>query len=623
MTSNIAFMSYPRLTKLAEEVLPAEFLNKIIILEGSFDKTMEKASELKEKKVDVIVSGGSNAHILQKNFKNFSIVKINIAGFDLMKILKEARKIDDKVAIITYKNKIDRLEKIKEIIDIKIINKTYDNYYQLDKIISDLKKNEYKVVVGASLVCDSVEKHGLKSVFIYSNDSLINAFDRALELDKSIKKEKHEKKLLETIIEFSYSGIIAVDEDGIIQAYNSAAEYVFNKSKKEVLNKNVDEVIPNTRMHRVLESGIAEKNKIQDIGDNKAIYTNRIPIIVDDEIMGVVATFQKTDFIEKAERKIRKNLYKKGLYAKYNFNDIVGKSDTIKETIRTAKSFARDDSTVLLTGETGTGKELFAHSIHNFSSKKEQPFVAVNCAALPEKLLESELFGYEKGAFTGASKEGKKGIFELAHKGTVFLDEISEMPCRLQSRLLRVLQEKEIMRIGGNEVIPVDVRIISATNKNIKKEVKDNNFREDLFYRLNILNLNIPPLKKRKEDIQLLIKEIMRFKYPELVNSDFIQKLSKELKKYSWEGNIRQLKNVITRICVLLKYNNYSEKQIIKNIDNVYYDRVREKEDKSPPAEKEKIMRMLEEVEWNRTKAAERLNMSRTTLWRKMKNYNI
>ncbi|RCW78242.1 propionate catabolism operon transcriptional regulator [Halanaerobium sp. DL-01] len=623
MSSKIAFMSYPRLTKLAKTILPKRFFKKVIVLEGSFDKTIKKVKELREKNVDVIVSGGSNAKILEKNFNNFSIVKINIAGFDLMNILNEAKKIDSKVAIITYKKKIDRLAKIEDIIDIQINNIIYNQRKQLNKIMKDLKDKDYKVVIGASLVCNEGEKNGLNSVFIYSENSLFNAFNRAIELDKTIKKEKHKNKVLKTIIEFSHSGIIAVNKKGEVQAYNTAAEDIFNKKKNEVLNKKVQKVIPNTRMDKVLKTGIQEKHKIQDIGDGKTIYTNRIPIYVDNDIMGVVATFQRTDFIERAEEKIRKKTYKKGLYAKYTFNDIIGETEIIRETIKKAKSYSKDESTILITGETGTGKELFAHSIHNSSKRRNNPFVAINCSALPEKLLESELFGYEKGAFTGASKDGKKGILELAHKGTVFLDEISEMPYKLQSRLLRVLQEREIMRLGGSEVIPIDIRIISATNKNIKSEVKKDKFRKDLFYRLNVLNLKIPPLRERKKDMYLLVKEIIKKKYPELLKEEFIKEISNEMKKYKWDGNIRQLENLLTRVCVLLKFNNYKVENIINNFEEIYNENIIENYSKNTKNEKKEIIKTLKNTGWNRTKAAKKLNISRTTLWRKMKSYNI
>jgi len=266
---------------------------------------------------------------------------------------------------------------------------------------------------------------------------------------------------------------------------------------------------------------------------------------------------------------------------------------------------------------------LFAQSIHNFSNRKDKPFVAVNCAALPEDLLESELFGYEEGAFTGARKGGKQGLFELAHDGTIFLDEISEMPIKLQARLLRVLQEKEIMRIGGDKIIPVDVRIIAATNKRLSEEVEKGRFREDLYYRLNVLNFTVPPLRERKEDIPILVREIIRKNYPKLLEkNELLDEINRRFQNYSWPGNVRQLENVTKRLCTLLK--NYKFKK------DSYHELFQRAFDGNYTGnqlfaldEKQVIINILNKVKWNRSKAADLLGISRTTLWRKMKELNI
>jgi len=272
----------------------------------------------------------------------------------------------------------------------------------------------------------------------------------------------------ETILNYTHDGIIAVDNAGIITAFNSVAEKLFNKKQKMYVGKKIEAIIPNTGLNEVLRLGQKELDVIMNI-NGTLVNVNRIPIMVDNKIQGVVSSAQDINVIQNSEKKIRIKMTEKGLVAKYHFRDILGNSDVINSTKKNANSFAYNDSTILIIGETGTGKELFAQSIHNESERKNSPFVAINCATLSRNLLESELFGYVDGAFTGASKGGKIGLFELAHGGTIFLDEITELPIDIQGQLLRVLQEKEIRRIGGDTVTPVDIRVIAATNKDIKK----------------------------------------------------------------------------------------------------------------------------------------------------------
>ncbi len=267
-----------------------------------------------------------------------------------------------------------------------------------------------------------------------------------------------------------------------------------------------------------------------------------------DQAVGSYYLFDDERDIKESESDLNKLLVKRGLVAKYTFNQLVGESPVMRETIELAKKVALTDFTVLICGESGTGKELLAQSIHNYSARKDQPFVAINCAALPETLLESELFGYEKGAFTGALGNGKPGLFEQAGKGTVFLDEIGDMPPNLQARLLRVLQERQIMRLGSDKVIDVDVRIIAATNKNLPRQVKTGAFREDLYYRLCNIPITLPPLRERGEDALLLMEYMLGIKFQELGDAQL-----KQILAYSWPGNVRELKNAADYFATLGK----------------------------------------------------------------------
>ncbi|MBP2627827.1 MAG: proprionate catabolism activator, Fis family, partial [Firmicutes bacterium] len=322
------------------------------------------------------------------------------------------------------------------------------------------------------------------------------------------------------------------------------------------------------------------------------------------------------------EQMVRQKLNKKGLVAKFRIEQLIGKSSAITAVRERICQYANADAKVLITGESGTGKELVAQSIHNLSERKNGPFVAVNCAALPESILESELFGYEEGAFTGAKKGGKFGLFELAHKGTLFLDEIGELPLSLQARLLRVLQENEVMRLGGDSVIPVDVRVLSATNQDLAKFVEKKEFRADLYYRLDVLRIHVPPLKERPEDIPELAKKILsknasmpfRSKITGITDSAIAV-----LQKCLWKGNIRELENVIERLKLIVKGPIIEELDVRQELMDYQHLEIEKKDNDSlGNLEKKKIEQILLEEKYNYTQAAKRLGISRTTLWRKV-----
>lgn len=336
-------------------------------------------------------------------------------------------------------------------------------------------------------------------------------------------------------------GIIGVDSKGLVYFYNDSAEAIIGLKKIEVLGSYVRDLIPQLPFESVIKSAHSIKQKLVKI-NGCPISANVFPITNDNNLYGAAAIIKKFSDSEKEQHKLRSQLIGKGHIAKYIFEDIIGRSEKMNKVKEIAKRMAKSDSSILIRGETGTGKELFAQAIHNYSNRKEYQFVAVNCAALPQSLLESELFGYEEGAFTGARKGGKLGLFELAHMGTLFLDEIGEIDLALQARLLRVIQEREVMRIGGDRVINVDVRIIAATNRDLKELAQQGKFRKDLYFRLNVLPLNLIPLRDRKDDIILLMDRIKIE-----LNKKF--KLSAEVEKvfreHDWEGNVRELRNYI------------------------------------------------------------------------------
>lgn len=360
-------------------------------------------------------------------------------------------------------------------------------------------------------------------------------------LSNIIRQTNRFESELDILLQVLDDGIIGVNSKGIISIFNEGAENIIGYKKNKVIGAQASYFLPDLPFKYVLNNREPVKEKLINTNGYDVVVSAH-PIIHSNKLYGAVAIVRKFSDIEKKQHKLREQLIGKGHRAKYNFEDISGESEEIKKCLDIAKRMAKSDSSVLITGESGTGKELFAQAIHNGSKRRNYQFVAVNCGALPESLLESELFGYEEGAFTGARKGGKPGLFELAHNGTLFLDEIGEMPLNLQMRLLRVLQEREVMRIGGDRLIKVNIRIIVATNRDLKSMVKSGNFREDLYYRLKVLPLKLPPLRARKEDILPLVSEMKKS-----FNTNFnLTDAAKEaLLAHSWKGNIRELKNYV------------------------------------------------------------------------------
>jgi len=358
-----------------------------------------------------------------------------------------------------------------------------------------------------------------------------------------VKTNRFESQL-DILLQVIDDGVVAINSKGLIFSYNESAKRILGFRNEEVMDSNGINLFPQIPFDYTLKKVKSVKEKLIKV-NGEDVVVSVDPITHSGKLYGSVAIIRKFSEAERKQHKLRAQLIGKGHKAKYSFDDIIGESEAIRKCKDIAKRMSKSNSSILITGESGTGKELFAQAIHNNSNRKDYQFVAVNCGALPESLLESELFGYEEGAFTGARRGGKPGLFELAHRGTLFLDEIGEMPLNLQMRLLRVLQEREVMRIGGDRLINVDIRLIAATNRNLKEMVKKGEFREDLYYRLNVLPLKIPPLRSRTQDIIPLIHEMKKEFY-----GDFIitEKAKEVLLGHSWKGNVRELKNYVEYI---------------------------------------------------------------------------
>ncbi|NLM43865.1 MAG: sigma 54-interacting transcriptional regulator [Clostridiales bacterium] len=453
-----------------------------------------------------------------------------------------------------------------------------------------------------------------------------------------INELKYSLDAMKDIVDNAYQGMVLVDKDARILKW--CYEKLLGIKEEDALGKHVDEVIENTRLHVVVKTGQKELCDIQRI-QGRDMLANRIPIKQDGEVIGAIGTvlFRNIDEIRSMAKRLEmlektvnkyKNEISKMYSARYTFNSIITQNKKMMELKEIAAKAAGTDSTVLIQGDSGTGKEFFAHAIHNASSRKYAPFVQINCAAIPHELLESELFGYEGGAFTGAKKEGKIGKLELANGGTILLDEVASMPYSMQAKLLRVLEEREFERIGGNTKIKIDVRVIACTNEDLKMCVKQGRFRKDLFYRLNVVEIIIPPLRDRMDDIPVLCDEILSqlVRNMGFTHKTITDRAMKALKLHNWPGNVRELRNVLERAANMSSGNlitledlpDYINKSLTDKdvkIDKAYLkNRVIDTELKA-------IMEALKLSNGNRTEAAKHLGIHRTALYKKLKKYGI
>ncbi|SMC32953.1 sigma 54-interacting transcriptional regulator [Sporomusa malonica] len=629
--SQITFVSpYRDLSLLAQSVADEMGIN-IEVFEGIMGEngwagwkgdSSQAKSKLGASLGDVLVSRGGTAFHLARNL-NLPVVTVNTGPFDIIECCKQAKQFSLNIVITTFSPLVG-LGLIEEILGVTITEIVITSLPELEMQIAKLAEEGNYCVVGGGASIPYAKKYGVPSVFLHtSRDTIREALLRAEELAKLHYEEKRRTSRLKAIVDCAYEGIIAVDENGKIDLFNHAAEKILGIKVEEVIGRKVVEVIPNTCMHEVLSDGQLHINEFQDVGDVR-IVTNRVPINDGQRIVGAVATFQEASRIVQIEHQMRKAITEQKFRAKLTFANILGQSPIIKQKKDLARKFAASDLTIFINGPSGTGKELFAQGIHHASQRASGPFVAVNCGALPQSLLESELFGYAEGAFTGAKRKGKAGLFEMAHGGTIFLDEIDAMPIDMQGRLLRVLQEREVLRIGAEGIIPVDIRVVAASNKTPQKLLETGLIREDLFYRLNVLYLEIPPLNMRKEDIPLLCREFLLADKRELA-APLIADMMPYLMKYSWPGNVRELLNFTQRLSFFLDDCKAGDSgvDLLKIIaPDLIQDRNKTATDSSLRAQiaaQEEVMisRVLEKST-TIAEAAAQLGIPKTTLWRKI-----
>lgn len=446
---------------------------------------------------------------------------------------------------------------------------------------------------------------------------------------------------LKTILSSFEEAISVVNTKGEIVYWNEAAENTYEIQKEEIIGRNIRDFFQQEDiMHlKVLETNLAVRDVYHIPRQDKhvlistsLIYNEENVVVgslsVEKDITSTIHLNEKLTTASKELQQLRQHI--KEQHQDDPFSKIKGINTTIQQLIHNAKKIARTDATILISGESGVGKELFAQAIHEKSTRNKQPFVAINCGAIPHALFESELFGYEGGAYTGASKGGKPGKLELAEGGTLFLDEVGELPIDMQVKLLRALQEKEMFRIGGLTPKKVDVRIIAATNRVLEEMVAEGTFRSDLYYRLNVFSIKVPPLRERRDDIPFLVYDFIEEFSNKYQKPDYtIEKSAISLlSSYDWPGNIRELRNVIERLVVLNDHGEITETDLL----SILFTGKRIKPSNSKETsltlekerlEKERILEMLHYTYGNKSITAEKLGMSRATLYKKIKKYNI
>jgi PAS domain S-box-containing protein len=608
----------------------------IQVSSSGLDEAISVGRDMEASGVEVIVSRGGTSNMLRENLP-IPVLSIPLTYFDIFAGVKKAAALGKKIMIAVFRNKLSGVEAFEEVFDVEILQGIYSNHDSLEKTIQSAQSQGCDVAIGGGVTMQIAKKYGLKTVELETaKETIASIIEDAKSVVKSRRKDQEKTQRYQSIIDSTSEGIIAVDRHGEITAINKMAKTFLKIADLDIVGKPISNYINRPSVVNAIKTGKPYHNKLEKINRDQFV-SNHVPITVNSKIIGGVSTFKDISNVVRAENEVRRS-FAKGLIAKYHLTDFIHGSKVIKKTLKRAVKFANSDSTILILGDTGTGKELLAHSIHNLGPRKGSPFVSINCSALPDQLLESELFGYEEGAFTGSRRGGKPGLFEIAHHGTIFLDEIGTTPGSVQARLLRVLQEKEVMRIGGDRMIPVDVRVIAATNKHLIEEVHEGRFREDLFFRINVLNIDIPPLRERVEDVPLLLKDLVRraSKKYGLNSLSIPDGFVKKLMNYSWPGNVRQLEAFIEKL-ILLSDSKFDPEVFNQLLRELYEypstpgnqgdgegTSLKEKvQHKNQEVEARMIRKALSETNFSKSKAAEKLGISRASLWRKLKSIDL
>ncbi|KQP11799.1 propionate catabolism operon regulatory protein PrpR [Pseudorhodoferax sp. Leaf267] len=552
----LCFLGYRHLREFSAPVI-AEYRSRaeIELLDSRVSETVALASErVDQGGVDAFISAGANAGLLRQQLRA-PVATIQLAGLDILQALIAARRMSRRVGVVVYGKTLPDLEAVKDLLRIEIAQHAYETPDDAHRAIEALRTAGFTIIVGSSIVVEMAEAAGLCGLLAYSHASIRQGFEDAIELARVARMEAERHAQLGAVLYTLEDAVLAVDREHRVIAVNPPMQQILGAPAAGLLGRELSALQSELSLRETLATGASEGARVQHIGRRNWV-AKRAPVRVRGEVVGAALTLYDAGSIHEADSRLRMQQRRQQASARYRFDDLEGQSPALLRAVASARRFARTDLTILIAGESGTGKELFAQSMHNESARAGKPFVAVNCAAFPESLLESELFGYEEGAFTGARRGGKRGLFEAAHTGTLFLDEIGDMPISLQTRMLRVLQEREVLRVGSSSPVPVDLRVIAATHQPLAEMVAQGRFRQDLYFRLNILRLALPPLRERAGDVARMAEQrvqrcLARLQSP-LPAGPALQALLPRLQAYAWPGNVRELENICERLAVYL-----------------------------------------------------------------------
>ncbi|WP_206957078.1 propionate catabolism operon regulatory protein PrpR [Trinickia acidisoli] len=611
------------------------------VISRAYDDAVREVDAGGARRPDVIVAGGSNAAYLKTRL-SVPVVQINPTGFDVMQSLARARRQGERqVALVSPGETPQEVRDFVAAYGLDVVFASYRSAEDADACVHALRERGVGAIVGPGLIADLAAAAGIDSVFLYSHASIRRAFDAALDLAEATRVEAKRRRHIDNLLQHLRDGVVALDANGRVEAINRRLADALSIDAAGAVGRPLAELAPD--LARSLPD--ADGDVLASIR-GVSYLVHRGPLAGDSGEDGAVLTFQESRAVERLDRTLRSKQLTHQFSARYRLDDLVGESASMQRVKTLVKRYAKSDATVLVLGESGTGKEMVAQSIHRLSARREFPFVAINCGAFPEALLESELFGYEEGAFTGARKGGKAGLIEAAHRGTLFLDEIGEMPLPLQSRLLRVLQEREVVRLGSTEPTRVDIRVVAATHGALTERIASGTFRADLYYRLNILSMALPPLRERADDIMPLAVALFmqavrresrlaaRIRSGETA-ARVLAGVEDALCRYAWPGNVRELQNVIERIVVELADVETSNGGVpLLDVDTMrtiapewfagdvsaQNGRADAKtlRERSRHVEADEIRAALAACNGDRDAACQALGISKTTLWRKL-----
>ena len=627
--------SSSRLREVLESAAPAYADRaEVRVFERSFEDALETVRSLTDadERVDAFVAAGANGVYL-RDHAPVPVALVDVSTTDALQALAHARTLGRRIGIVNFRRVLPGLERWKDLLrGVQIEQHAYVTPEEARAAVAELAARGYDVVAGSGPACDVAEAAGLKSVLLYSSECVCETIERAIEMAELVRVERERREQLAGVIDHVDEAVVGVDASERIVVLNPGAERLLGVRGEQVLGKRLSSIAAELGLARVLETGAPELRLFQKLGA-RSVVVSRIPVRQRGATTGAVLTCQDSRTLLRVDRDLRSELRPRRFVARWELESIVGTSPAVRTARGLAERYAGTDGTVLITGESGTGKEMFAQGIHNASRRRARPFVAINCAAFPEALLESELFGYEEGAFTGSRRGGRAGLFEAAHGGTIFLDEVGDVPLTLQTRLLRVLQEREVLRLGSNDPTPIDVRVISATNRDLKREIARGTFREDLYYRLNILRIHVPPLRARSEDVQAIAEALLRAALERhgvaAALPYALGHVLPWLQGYGWPGNVRELENLLERVAILYADRTAASEGVqaaeLRAILPELFQPAPERRDGADlraargAEEVAIIQRVLDDCDGNMSEAAKRLGIGRSTLYRKLR----